>query len=177
MFKSSFYLSVMLLVLFTSCNTNKDDIKPADAFSMSDVIGKWKIESASSVAAGGAITIPDLFDVTSPFISGSQDALGFAVFGPNTVLEFKQNNVFEEKSGLYATPPTTTEADFGTATGKYVADEVEGTLKLTYDSGSSAAALNRDAIVVSVNATTLVLKFDIVNSGVTATNTFTYKKL
>ncbi len=178
MFKSTFYSFLLLSALFIGCNTEKDDIVPEPkAFSMDAVIGRWRIASASSVAAGGAITIPNLFDATSPLISSSQDALAFAIFGPNTTIEYKRNNIFEERSGLYATPPTTTQANFVTATGTYVANETAGTLSHTFNAGSSPAALNRSAQVVSVNATTLVIKFDIVNSGVTATNTFTYTKL
>lgn len=177
MFKSNFYSFLLLSVLFISCNTEKDDIESPKAFSMDAVIGRWKIVSASAEVAGGVITLPNLFDAMSPLISGNKEALAFAMFGPNTIIEYKRNNIFEERSGLYATPPTTTEADFGTATGTYVANEAEGTLNIIYNAGSSPATLNRNSLVVSVNAKTLVIKFDVVNSGATATNTFTYSKL
>ena len=139
MFKSNFHYFLFFSVFCISCNTEIDDIVSPKAFSKDAVIGKWRIVSASAEVAGGVITLPNLFDTLSPLITGNKEALAFTLFGQNTIIEYKQNNIFEEKSGLYATPPTTKEADFAKATGTYVANETEGTLNITYNAGSSPA--------------------------------------
>ncbi|TAE69589.1 MAG: hypothetical protein EAZ85_12880 [Bacteroidetes bacterium] len=166
------------MLLFTNCNTKKDDTPaPTEIFSAANLVASWRLTAANTSLAGNVL-VPDLFDVTNTNISSDPQALAFATFGKFSVLTFTNTGTFTEKSGLFNSPPTTVEANFATVQGTYTANTTTGLIVLNYTTTPLPAAVTtpRPFTVKSLNATTLVVTFDVVRPGVTVTNQFTYTR-
>lgn len=174
----AFFLGISLY----ACDTKKDPapvVPPAPTgFTAAQVAGTWKLTAGSSSVAGGAISIPNIFDQTAANLAIT-NADGRAAFcTKNSVLTLNASGTFTE--------------DFATATYVFVgqpdqtcsASSVGGTFAIpasssvatfTYTSGTPVPPA-RSFTIKSVTSTNMTVEISSNAGGVASVTTGTYTK-
>ncbi len=179
--------ALILVVSLYACDTKKTTTAPAPAptgFTAAQVAGTWRLTSGSSLVAGGAITIPNIFDQTAanPAI-GSPDGRG-AFCTKNSVLTLDATGTFTEAfvaaTYTFSGQPdqlcgaSTLSGTFAIPVPAVTTPASPSVLTLTYAGGTPSP---RPLTVKSVTATNMVIEISSNAGGVPSVTTVTYTKI
>ncbi len=173
--------ALVLGISLYACDTKKDPAPvvvppPATGFTAAQVAGTWKLTAGSSSVAGGAISIPNIFDQTAANLAiGNAD--GRAAFcTKNSILTLNASGTFTENFAT-ATYVLAGQADqtctASSVAGTFAIPTSSSVLTLTYTGGTPAP---RIFMVKTVTATNMTVEISSNAGGVASVNTVTYTK-
>lgn len=157
------------LVLFVACDTVRQVEPDEIGFKQEDFTANWKLVAAKVTAP---ISIPDIYDTTNPLVSGNPLALA-VLCTKNSLLKLKIDATFDETSDCYAVLG----ADNNPQSGAYIFVQAESSITITYNNATTIPSLvARKYIIKSLDATTMVLEYTVVQSGISIATEATYTK-
>ena len=172
--------ALTLSLSFYACNTKKDPapvVVPPPApvgFTATQVAGTWKLTAASALAAGGQISIPDIFDPNGISVSNADGRAAFCT--KNSILTLKADGTFTEDfaaaSYTFTSQPTQT-CPASSVAGTFVIPAASSVLTLTYTGGTPPA---RSFTIKTVTATNMTVEIASTAGGVSSVTTVTYVK-